>query len=192
MTEPTPVLHLLAGPNGAGKSTLFRLFLAPVLHLPFVNADLLEVAARDVGDELDSYAAAAIASDVREELIRGRRSFVTETVFSHPSKVDLVKRAVHAGYLVTLHVAVAPVDLCVERVRIRASQGGHAVPEQKVRERYERLWSLVVDASRHAGETVFYDTSAGKVRVVARLVDGRTLGSPAWPGWAPDTLRSLT
>ena len=67
----TPVLHLLAGPNGAGKTAFYEHVLAPVTHLPFINAD--------------------------------RTSFVTETVFSHPSKVDLVRAAAAAGYQVTLH-----------------------------------------------------------------------------------------
>lgn len=35
---------------------------------------------------------------MRDQLLGERRSFITETVFSHPSNVDLVRRAVAAGY----------------------------------------------------------------------------------------------
>lgn len=45
-----------------------------------------------------------------------RASFVTETVCSHPSKVELVADAISAGYVVHLHVMLVPVELSVRRV----------------------------------------------------------------------------
>ena len=72
-----------------------------------------------------------MAAERRDELLTARTSFVTETVFSHESKVDLVKAAVEAGYLVTLHVVLVPEDLAVVRVANRVENGGHDVPEEK-------------------------------------------------------------
>ncbi|MGZ8178899.1 zeta toxin family protein [Williamsia sp. SKLECPSW1] len=187
-----PVLHLLVGPNGSGRSTLFDYVLGPTTHLPFVNADLI---ARDrwSGDELaHAYDAAALAADERQQFITERRSFIAETVFSHPSKVEFVRDAVDAGYLVTLHVVVVPVDLTVARVINRVEVGGHAVPEMKVRERYERLWPLVRQTIDLVEQAVVYDNSAARdpFRVLARFDRGRLVGAPRWPEWTPSALRT--
>jgi predicted ABC-type ATPase len=161
----TPLLHVLAGPNGSGKSTFVREVLGPVTRLPFVNAD--EIAER--------------------------RSFITETVFSHPSKVDLIGRAVAAGYLVELHVMLVPEELAVARVAHRVALGGHTVPEDKVRQRYRRLWELVVQARPLVDRAMFYDntTSARPFRTVATYERGRLVGTPAWPAWTPLPLTAL-
>lgn len=67
-------------------------------------------------------------------------SFVNEAVFSHPSKVDLVARTTRLGYLVHLHVVMVLISLPVARVAARVAGGGHDSPDQKVRDRYARLW----------------------------------------------------
>lgn len=190
MTGSDPVLHLLVGPNGSGKSTLFDHVLGPTTHLPFVNADLI---ARDrwPGDELaHAYDAAALAAEERQLFIAERRSFIAETVFSHSSKMELVRAAVDVGYLVTLHVVVVPVDLTVARVVNRVEVGGHAVPEAKIRERYERLWPLVRQAIDLVEQAVVYDNTSARdaLRVIARFDRGRVVGTPRWPEWTPPAL----
>jgi predicted ABC-type ATPase len=186
-----PVLHLLAGPNGSGKSTLWARVLAPVLHLPFVNADEIAAARWPRDPEGHAYEASAMAADLRGELLAARSSFATETVFSHPSKLALVQDAVGAGYLVTLHVLVVPVDFAVVRVESRVEHGGHRVPEAKVRERFDRLWPLVAAAARLADRAVAYDSTAGgRFRPVAELDRGELLWSD-WPIWAPPELQAL-
>lgn len=159
-----PALHVLAGPNGAGKTTFVEELLRPVLHLPFVNAD-------------------AIATD-------RRASFIAETVFSHPSKVELIRAAKDAGYVVTLHVILIPEELAVARVASRVAHGGHSVPETKVRERFARLFTLVAQAIDAVDEAHVYDNSraARPFKQVAVFLQGKPVGSPAWPAWTPPTL----
>lgn len=187
---PDPVLHLLAGPNGAGKSTLFARVIEPVTHLQFVNAD--ELAARHWPDdpERHAYEASQMAATTRQELIAGRVSFATETVFSHPSKVELVTEARHAGYIVNLHLVIIPVDLSVARVAHRTARGGHSVPETKIRERYDRLWTLVASAVEEADQATVYDNSraASPFQVIAEFFNGQPLQPARWPTWAPAAL----
>ncbi len=185
-----PVLHLLAGPNGAGKSTLWARVLAPVLRLEFVNADEIAAARWPEDPQGHAYDASGLAARRRAELLAARTSFATETVFSHESKVELVEAAVTAGYLVTLHVLVVPVDFAVARVESRKENGGHPVPEAKVRERFARLWPLVATAMRLVERAVAYDSTAGSFRAVAELERGELLWSD-WPRWAPDELVGL-
>ena len=104
--------------------------------------------------------------------------------------MDLVSRATELGYVVHLHVVMVSVDVSVGRVAHRVAHGGHAVPEQKIRERYDRLWSYVADACAQADRTTFYDNSSARApyRVVATFERGRTTNEPRWPAWAPAAL----
>jgi predicted ABC-type ATPase len=190
VTNREPVLHVLAGPNGAGKTTFYGKVLAPVMPaVPFVNADMI-AASRWPGDEMrHAHDAAAQAAEVRDRLLAQRRSFITETVFSHPSKVELIVSAGAAGYLVYLHVILVPVELALARVLQRVGEGGHDVPDEKVRERYQRLWSHVAAAIPQTYEATVYDAGGGRFVAVARYEYGVLVGAPSWPGWTPAALR---
>ena len=187
-----PVLHLIVGPNGSGKSTFYEHVIFPVTNLAFVNADV--IAAERWPDEASvrAYDAAALAANERIRLIAERRSFATETVFSHPSKLELVEAARQSGYVITLHVLVVPEALAVARVEDRVLHGGHSVPEEKVRARFGRLWRYVSTAIELVDEAKVYDNSRAtpSFRIVARYRNGYLLGSPAWPEWIPDEVRS--
>ena len=185
-------LDLVVGPNGAGKSTFVALTLAPLLPgSVFVNAD--EIANQRWPDEpaAHAYDAARIAADTRAKLLQLTRPFIAETVFSHPSKLDLIRDAHAAGFTVVLHVLLIPEDLAVERVKHRVRAGGHDVPECKIRARHRRLWRLVADGIPRCDQTTVYDNSRLKgPRIVAQLSGGTIVGAPTWPAWTPIELSS--
>lgn len=182
-----PVLHLLAGPNGAGKSTYVRDVLAPATGLPFINADIIAARRWPDAQVEHAYEAARVAETERRARMGAGESFITETVFSHPSKVALVADASALGYLVHLHVVMVPVELTVQRVADRVQGGGHDVPESKIRERHGRLWELVADAIRIADVADVFDNSSARYpfRLCATYVHGAPAGPTAWPKWAP-------
>jgi predicted ABC-type ATPase len=180
-----PVLHVVAGPNGSGKTTLCYRVLIPATRLPFVNADEIARERWPGDEETHGHDAAAAAAAERDRRIAAGTSFIAETVFSHPSKLELIRDAKARGYLVALHVVLVPEDLSVKRVELRYAQGGHSVPVAKIRSRYRRLWSLVHAAAALADDACFYDNSraAAPFREVARYRDGRAEYPPEWPGW---------
>lgn len=186
-----PLLHLLAGPNGAGKSSYVRDVLMPATGLPFINADEIAADRWPMAQLENAYEAAQIAEAQRRDRIAAGESFISETVFSHPSKVQLVADAADAGYLVHLHVIIVPVELTVQRVRERVRRGGHAVPEEKIRERYARLWNHIAAATRIADVTEVLDNSSARApfRLCARYEHGRQVGVATWPAWTPAGLR---
>lgn len=185
-----PVLHLLAGPNGSGKSTFVERLLGPVTHLPFVNADVIAAERWPRAQAAHAYDASRAAADERTHLMVAGRSFITETVFSHPSKLDLVGDAIARGYLVHLHVMLVPVEVSVRRVAERVREGGHAVPEEKIRDRYARLWSLIAQARTIADRSEFFDNSTAQrpFRRAGAYEHGIPLGDPDWPAWTPAAL----
>ncbi|CAJ1493006.1 zeta toxin family protein [[Mycobacterium] kokjensenii] len=183
-------LDLVVGPNGAGKSTFVAFTLAPLLPAAvFVNAD--EIAKnRWPGATVEhAYEAAKLAAQTRSALIEQGRSFIAETVFSHESKLELIRVALDHGYTVVLHVVLIPEALAVHRVRYRVAAGGHEVPEDKIRERYRRLWPLVARAIDMADIATVYDNSrASGPRIVAQFAGGAEVGELDWPAWTPAAL----
>lgn len=65
------------------------------------------------------------------------------------------------------------------------------MPEDKIRERYQRLWTLVARARELSETTRFYDNSKANkaLRLIARYERGVAIGVPAWPWWTPAVLR---
>jgi predicted ABC-type ATPase len=145
-----PVLHLIAGPNGAGKTALYQYLIAP-RHpgLPFIDAQAHEAAKlQHIGEaEPRALAARAWADDQRQALLRQGASFVTETVFSHPSRLALIAQARTQGFEVVLYaMGLDEPRRLLQRVSQRVREGGHPVPSHKVLERYPRC----MDHLRHA------------------------------------------
>jgi predicted ABC-type ATPase len=185
-------LHLVIGPNGSGKTTFVTEFLARELPgFAYVNADEIAKTRWPNDSDAHAYEAAQIAAETRAQLIASGRSFIAETVFSHPSKLDLIRSAQETGYQVVLHVMLVPEELAVRRVVYRVQAGGHDVPEHKIRERYHRLWRLVARAISLANRAVMYDNTqlAGPVKI-AEFFDGLPIGAVTWPEWAPEPMVS--
>jgi predicted ABC-type ATPase len=150
---------VLAGGNGAGKTTFFHRYLEP--HgVVFVNADVIASTMFPGDEEARSYDAAVIAHRLRDEFLREKTSFCTETVFSHPSKIDLIKEAKSSGFTVNLvFIHLDNDDLNVARVASRIDAGGHTVPEDKIRARVHRLAEHIERAIPLCDNIALFDNS---------------------------------
>lgn len=182
-----PSLVLLAGPNGVGKSTLYQTRVAPSFAGPFVNADLIQRDELQDASPSASYRAAEIAAERRASLLDARKSFATETVFSHPSKLDIIADARARGYIIiVMHVGVDDPDLAVARVRGRTEEGGHDVPEDKIRARYDRGQPLIRQAVLRADRGMVFDNSKlnESPRLVLLFASARLVqAEPLLPDW---------
>ena len=140
--------------------------------------------------EVNAYLASVTVDFLRMKLLEQKVTFTFETVMSHPSKVSLLKQARHAGYRTYLYyVATDDPAINVSRVANRVALGGHAVPEDKIVERYHRSLGLLMDALRHANRAYIFDNSTDNAdrnhTWLAEITDGRTLELksrqiPAW------------
>ena len=159
--------------------------------MTFVNADIIAAQRWPQDPVGNAYQAARIAAETRSRLIELREPFIAETVFSHPSKLDLLDAASGAGYTIELQVLVVPEELAVQRVAHRVAGGGHAVPVDRIRSRYQRLWPLVAVAITRADAAHVWDNSRRDgPDEVAMFASGITIGPCQWPNWTPAALSS--
>ncbi len=133
---------IIAGPNGAGKTTFAETYL-PIEGrcLNFVNADLIAAGLSPLNPDLVSFEAGRILLARIEHLANRGESFAYETTLSGHGYRRRIKFWQKFGYHITIYFLKLPnVDLAIERVRLRVSEGGHNVPESDIRRRYVRGW----------------------------------------------------
>ena len=188
--DQRPILVALAGPNGAGKTTFYHAHLRSA-GLRFLNADEI---AREL--EVDAYEAARVVTELRQELVRQRESFVLETVFSDPvgDKLTFLKGAAHSGYAVVLcFIGISGPETSEQRVAMRVSQGGHDVPPEKLKSRYPRTLANLRAAVRELPHVLIFDNDdlAVPFRKIAIIENGRPVWSAgAVPKWLGNLLPS--
>jgi predicted ABC-type ATPase len=97
---------------------------------------------------------------LRERMLMERRRFSFETVFSHESNIDIMRRANDAGYKVYLYfVSTESPEINKYRVQVRVKLKGHAVPEDKIESRYYRSLGFLYEAAEFAYQCYFFDNS---------------------------------
>jgi predicted ABC-type ATPase len=185
------VLIVLAGPNGAGKSTFFEVFLAST-GIHFVNADLIARTMDQINPAAVAYEAAGVADAERRRLIAEGTSFCMETVFSDPvgDKRQFLQEARNAGYTVFLvFIGIDSPELSIGRIIQRVEDGGHDVPDEKIRERFPRTLANLRQAVEFVDYAYLFDNSSydEPYRLLATFEHGHmTQRTAMLPDWTKD------
>jgi len=170
-----PRLWIVAGPNGSGKSSfvgtgIFEALTNTPEHpgaLLRLNPDRL---ALTLGAERPDLKGDALALEAArrndaalDETIEQRRSLLVETVLSTDKLMSRVERATTYGYWIGLvFLLLRRPDINVMRVAARVAQGGHDVPEDRIRRRWTNsIQNLPVFAKKAAGLWVFDNSVVG-------------------------------
>lgn len=135
---------------------------------------------------INSYSVAIVADFFKEQYLKHRISFSFETVFSHPAKIDILKRAQAAGFKTYMYfIATENPVINVNRIRERVALGGHDVPEEKTRSRYLRCMEQVRYALPYLNRAYFFDNSTEQSIYLAEYESevGFTLHSELLPSW---------
>jgi predicted ABC-type ATPase len=105
----------------------------------FVNADNIARGLSPFNVESVAFEAGRIMLNRIAELLSECVDFAIETTLSTRSYVSLVHDAHNKGYKVTLlYVWLESYELAIDRVAKRVSMGGHHIPSDIVKRRYER------------------------------------------------------
>jgi len=155
-------IRVLAGVNGAGKSSIGGAALRAGGG-DYYNPD--EVARDFVANGAtiaDANARAwAGGRDLLARAIDRGWTFTFETTLGGKTITRLLQEAAARGNEVSVwYVGLASADLHVARVKARAQQGGHDIPEALVRERYERSLLNLIALLPSLSDLQVYDNSA--------------------------------
>lgn len=135
-----PNVVILAGPNGAGKSTLAESLLAETLGIRhYVNADTLAKGLSAFNFDEMALKAGKIMLQHLHDLAEERANFAFETTLASRTFAPWIAKLKNTGYQFHLFFAWVPsAEVSIRRVRRRVLLGGHGIPEETIRRRYQR------------------------------------------------------
>jgi predicted ABC-type ATPase len=173
-----PTFWIVAGPNGSGKSTLYGQTDIEGFgrSVWITNPDLLTARLR-VAEGLAPEAANGTALDRiwdwLQASIDAHQTVGVETVLSTDKYRGLVLRAKKRGFeFRLLFVTLRTAEQNIERVRLRVAQGGHDVPEEKLRSRRERSFEQLPWFLDQADFALIYDNSGAAPTLIGQKVGG--------------------
>ena len=136
-------------------------------------------------EAVNSYTVAMLADFFRSEYLANGISFSCETVFSHPSKIELLKMAQLKGFRTYLYfVSTEYPEININRVATRVTEGGHDVPDDKIIERYQRCLDNVSQALPFLNRAYFFDNTGTEIRFLAEVNEGKwKLYASKLPQW---------
>lgn len=135
-----PNVIVIAGPNGAGKSTLAPTLVRDTFGITeYVNADV-------IAEGLSAYAPENAGIDAGRTMLArldglasGKVDFSFETTLATRTYAKRLKSLQEIGYSVfIIYIWLSSESFAIERVKARVGSGGHNIPEETVRRRYEQ------------------------------------------------------
>ena len=133
-----PRLYIISGCNGAGKTTASYSLLPEMLDCKeFVNSDEFAKSLSPFDPSQASIQASRYMLLKVRYLLKRNEDFAIETTLATRTLLKIVKAAQDAGYTVTLlYFWLNSPELAIARVKARVAAGGHNIPEETIRRRY--------------------------------------------------------
>ncbi len=164
MAEDRACLWVLAGTNGAGKSSIGGAMLRESGG-DYFNPDEIARALRGRDSSLDpaeaNARAWALGLRLLDEAIDVRRDHFFETTLGGNTMASRLEQAVEVGLDVRIwYVGLASPELHMERVASRVRAGGHDIPEDAIRQRFDSSRRNLLRLLPQLAELKVFDNSA--------------------------------
>lgn len=155
---------MLAGTNGAGKSSVagaaFRRSGGDYFN-PDEATRRVRIAHPEMSEAEANSTAWMQGKRLLEHAIAGHLDFAFETTLGGHTIVDLLEGALADGLDVLVwFVGLDSPERHIARVNARVSQGGHAIPEEKIRERYDASRANLLRLLPRLTELRLFDNSS--------------------------------
>ena len=205
-----PRIYVLAGTNGAGKSSI--LGAAALGHgAPYFNPDEAAQAIRRANPGVSVQQANADAWAQGKRLLTRamteRLDYAFETTLGGETYVAMLRDAASRGFEVRVqYVGLQTPELHIARVAARVAKGGHDIPTDRIRYRYDKGREHLIELLPVLTELKLYDNStegdpdagqapspwlvlharSGKVRTIGKMSTVPAWAKPivaavAWP-----------
>jgi predicted ABC-type ATPase len=133
-------VYIIGGANGSGKTTVAKRLLPNFLSVfEYVNADEIAAGLSPFNPESVAIQAGRLMLERLESLKDTRADFAFETTLAARNFARFLRDCKSSGYTVNLiYFWLESPELAIERVQRRVASGGHNIPIDVVRRRYER------------------------------------------------------
>jgi len=174
-----PNIYIIGGPNGSGKTTVSLRLLPYFLEcFEYVNADAIAAGMSQFNPESVAILAGRLMIQRLRTLSDSGTDFAFETTLAARNFARFLSNCKTKGYTINLiYFWLQSPEMAIERVQQRVESGGHSIPEDVIRRRYERgrrnLTSLYLPL---CDSWIVYDNSRDTIRLIAEgSAEGETL-----------------
>lgn len=176
---------VIGGVNGVGKSSLTGVLKSRLDDLGII-IDVDKLTAANGGDLI---AGGREAVNKIESCIEKGICFTQETTLSGKRTLKTMRDARERGYFVRLYyVGLDSLEESISRITNRVLKGGHHIPDEYVRRRFEKKTADLADILPYCDEATFFDNNNGFVEVgIYRNVEIITTVSQT-PDWFKDII----
>ena len=155
--------YIIAGPNGAGKTSFATGFLPAIVHCSnFLNVDEIARGLSPLAPTSNTIQirAGRLFWELLEESFQGNEDFAFETTLSGRIYLTRIPAWQRLNWKFVLFYLFIPSPmLCLARVKERVLKGGHDVPEQDIRRRYQNSLHNLFKYTEVCDQTFCFDNS---------------------------------
>ncbi|MFA5257078.1 MAG: AAA family ATPase [Opitutales bacterium] len=136
-----PTIYVLAGVNGSGKSSIGGANFASrgrEFYDPDDAARKMRELHPNMTQKIANGHAWTIGKEMLENAVDQKKTFAFETTLGGRTITQLLLQAAKAGLKVKIwYVGLKSVELNLARVKARTARGGHDIPEEAIRRRWD-------------------------------------------------------
>tara|TARA_R110001583_G_scaffold41124_2_gene130923 strand:+ start:632 stop:1252 length:621 start_codon:yes stop_codon:yes gene_type:complete len=158
------MITVIAGVNGAGKSSVIGSYIRSRPNGDYFNPDEYARTLLEQGSVESQAEANSEAWDVGHQFliaaVRLHKDYIFETTLGGTSITRTLLEALANGVPVrVLYCGLESPELHIERVAARVKNGGHNIPEDKIRTRWERSIANMMRLIDAGADIVVFDNS---------------------------------
>jgi len=180
---------VLAGVNGAGKSSVGGARFREIGRTFFNPDEEARTIRTETGCSLEEANAQAwqVGKELLQSAIRKGESYTFETTLGANTIPKLLREAAENGFEVMVwFVGLSSAEQHIARVQARVADGGHDIPEAKIRERWDGSRRNIIALMPYLTELFVYDNSKERDPITGEIPQPKLLlhwerGNIVWP-----------